>query len=78
MLDDIELKLAKTIISKTASGTYELKDIYLERWALVTPTSFGKKFKASVEAGHINNISLVNNPKSNNHHTYIIKNNSIL
>lgn len=69
-----QIAKAQRIIDRTAPGEYELKQIYGSQWTSISrPTSFGKSFKATVEAGMLQNIRH-QSLKTNNHHTYVVGN----
>jgi hypothetical protein len=57
MLTEQELTIAKVVLSKTQPGLYKLKDIYGDLWSNNKPvTTFGRRFKKSVLAGHLKKI----------------------
>jgi hypothetical protein len=71
-LTEDELASAQVIINKTASGIYELREIYGHEWEEIeSPTSFGARFKKSVCNGNLQRIKL-SSLKTNNHYTYEI------
>lgn len=58
-LDEVELVDAVEVVQGTRPGTYTLKQLYGARWkAIESPTNFGMRFKASVEAGRLQGIEL--------------------
>ncbi|MBK7052071.1 MAG: DUF1413 domain-containing protein [Rhodoferax sp.] len=60
MLTELELDIAKKVLAKTPSGQYKLEELYGDLWSNnKSPTTFGKRFKKSVLAGHLQNIALV-------------------
>jgi hypothetical protein len=68
-----QITIAQAIIDATPPGEYELKQIYGTRWdSISSPTKFGKVFKAAVQAGALRNIRVCTNPKTNNHHLYVL------
>lgn len=74
-LNDSELLKAQKIINESLNGTYELKELYGDKWIKIkSPTSFGKIFKKTVESGFLKSIE-VQKQKSNNHYTYKISKN---
>ena len=73
-----EITHAQSLIDEKQAGTYELKAIYgSAEWAkIVSPTSFGAKFKSAVNAHALANIKLLappNDKRSDNHHMYEIR-----
>ena len=74
MLTEKEIIEATALVHGHAPGTFELKQIYGPKWETISsPTTFGKRFKAAVEAGLIRGIQLSRERrKSDNHHTYTI------
>lgn len=71
-LSQEELHEAQCLINSMSCGIYELKEIYGGQWAKVaTHTTFGKKFKLSVDSNFLKNIQAVSK-KSNNHWLYKI------
>ena len=74
ILNPAELLQAQEIINKTSKGVYVLKDIYGPvAWAGVVPTTFGNRFKETVETGLLNRIEL-RLKKTDNHQRYEIFN----
>lgn len=72
MLSEKEIAEAKSLIHVMRPGTYELKVIYGQGWKRVaSPTTFGKRFKATVKAGLLPGIR-VDQPRTDNHNTYSI------
>ena len=72
-LDLDEKDQAQKLIDEKSPGSYVLKQIYGPRWDSVrSPTTFGKRFFASVLLGELRNIKH-DKKKSNNHHLYRIK-----
>lgn len=70
LLSSAEILQAQSIIDQISIGIYELNALYGDAWRSVkSPTTFGAKFKATVLAGHLENIRL-HSLKTNNHHTY--------
>lgn len=60
MLTEQELATAKAVLAKTPSGQYKLKKLYGDLWNNNKPvTTFGKRFKESVLAGHLQGVSPV-------------------
>lgn len=58
-LDEVELADAAEIVRGAAPGTYTLKQLYGARWrAIESPTIFGMRFKASVDAGRLQGVVL--------------------
>lgn len=75
ILNPAEISKAQEIITRSQPGIYELKDLYGSLWSSVaSPTTFGKRFKKTVQAGHLQQIKLLAPPKTNNHYTYEIIN----
>ena len=71
-LTEYEAKQAQQIIDRAIPGVYELRDLYGDKWGnVVSPTSFGAKFKNAVESGQLQKIRH-HNLKSNNHHEYMV------
>lgn len=71
-LSEYEVKQAQQVIDRATSGVYELRDLYGDDWSnVVSPTSFGAKFKNAVKSGQLKKIRH-HNLKSNNHHEYEI------
>lgn len=66
-----ELEIAQELIDKLIPGCeYELKDIYGEKWSeIVSPTTFGKRFKKSVVTNSLAKIVYFNR-KLDNHCIY--------
>lgn len=72
ILEPGEISQAQAIINRTPVGVYELSELYDSAWsAIVSPTTFGARFKETVLAGHLQLIRL-GARKTNNHHTYEI------
>jgi len=72
ILSSEEIAQAQEIINKCPSGTYVLTKLYGEEWADVkSPTTFGRKFRATVDAGHLKRIKYFD-CKTNNHIIYEI------
>jgi len=69
-----EIAVAQGAIDGTPTGEYELRDIYGSEWQyIVSPTSFGARFKKTVADGHLKRIKPSSQKKkTNNHHTYEI------
>ena len=68
-----EIGQAQALIEKLPAGVYVIKEIYGDQWNSVSsPTSFGAKFKATVEAGLLTGIQ-VGKLKSDNHRKYTIE-----
>lgn len=69
-----ELAVAQSIIDRTPTGVYELRDIYGPEWQnIASPTSFGARFKKTVGGRHLKRIRPSSQKKkTNNHHTYEI------
>ena len=60
MLSSTELSLAQNIINATPKGLFSLSQIYGSHWKNIpSPKSFGIRFKASVRAGQLRNIKIV-------------------
>ncbi|PXW79691.1 hypothetical protein C8R34_1625 [Nitrosomonas sp. Nm84] len=56
-LTEDEITKAQSLINKTTPGTYELKSIYGSEWRhVISPTSFGARFKNIALAGKLNGI----------------------
>ena len=71
-LTEEEIMLAQFIINQKSCGVYELRNIYAQEWEKIKhPTSFGAKFKKSVDNKELDGIRRIS-LKSNNHHTYEI------
>ena len=72
LLRSAEILQAQAVINQVPAGIYELNVLYGNTWLSITsPTTFGKKFKATVLAGNLRNIRISSNsPKSDNHQTY--------
>ena len=63
---------ARKLIDRMQPGEYELEQIYGSRWKSIdSPTTFGKRFKATVGAGLLDNIK-IGGLKTNNHRTYVL------
>lgn len=76
-LTTIEIAEAQSSINETPNGVYELKEIYGPKWeGIAKPKSFGARFKASVLAGDLKHIQIIEPPKTNNHYTYRIERSS--
>ena len=70
-----QIENAQKLIDGRPSGEYEVKQLYASRWKSIrNPWSFGKLFKATVQAGKLQNIRLksLKPLKTNNHHTYVV------
>jgi uncharacterized protein DUF1413 len=74
LLTKEEIAQAVAIVRVHSHGTFELRQIYGAKWeAISSPTTFGKRFKATVEAGLIPGIHVSQQRRrSDNHHTYTI------
>lgn len=75
-LNPKQITNAQKLINDLHAAEYELKQIYGSRWKSESngrPTSFGKLFKATLEAGKLQNIQLKSPEprKTNNHLTYV-------
>lgn len=69
-----QIAKAQRLIDRKVPGTYELKQLYGSEWtSIISPTSFGKAFKATVKSGPLTNIRH-QSLKTNNHHTYVVGN----
>ncbi len=69
-LSNKEILFVKKVIKKRKPGLYELKDLYGDLWEEIdSPTTFGARFKRTVEAGEIEGIAWKDR-KSNNHQLY--------
>ena len=67
-----EIILAQSIINRASAGVYELRNLYGAEWKKISsPTSFGARFKETVNGGYLKQIK-PNSLKTNNHHTYEI------
>jgi len=73
MLTEAETAAMKELLKSTTTGSYELKELLGEAWATVPdPTSYGQRFKASVEAGALPGVRGVGRG-SDNHHRYEVR-----
>ena len=72
LLNPTEIAQAQAILNKIPAGTYEISKIYGSAWSRVkSPTTFGAKFKKTVQAHLLRRIELnISTPKSNNHNIY--------
>ena len=60
MLSPTELSQAQNIINATPKGLFSLSKIYSSHWKnILSPKNFGIRFKASVQAGQLQNIKIV-------------------
>jgi hypothetical protein len=72
ILNPEEIMFAQTLINRSTIGIYELRDIYGSDWLkIASPTTFGARFKETVNAGYIERIK-ISKLKTNNHNTYEI------
>ena len=72
ILNPTEILIAQELINKKPRGIYELKEIYGSIWSSVgPPTTFGTRFKETVETGRLKLIEL-KPKKTDNHQTYEI------
>ena len=72
-LDEVELADAAEVVRGAMPGTYTLKQLYGPRWkAIASPTTFGMRFKASVEAGRLQGIELRAQKTSSNAICYTV------
>ncbi|ABK43885.1 hypothetical protein Mmc1_1374 [Magnetococcus marinus MC-1] len=68
-----EITKAQSLIDAISQGVYELSELYGKEWKHIqSPTSFGGKFKSTVEAGLLKRIC-IGEKKSNNHQTYRVE-----
>lgn len=71
-LTDEEFSFALDVVRCARSGKYELINLFDKLWNLVShKTGFGRRFKQSVEAGHLPRIRLATKTVTN-HQTYVI------
>ena len=69
-LNNKEIYFAQQAINDSTPGPYELKDLYGDLWDQVdSPTTFGARFKKTVEAGELEGI-VWKDRRSNNHQVY--------
>lgn len=69
-LNNKEIYFAQQVINDSTPGPYELKDLYGDLWDQVdSPTTFGARFKKTVEAGELEGI-VWKDRRSNNHQVY--------
>ncbi len=67
---EVERFLVEHISRFRGAGEFCLKDVCGDLWTLLkSPTKFGKKIKAYVEAGFLNGVQLAERA-SNNHQYY--------
>jgi hypothetical protein len=72
-LTEEEIETCQFLIDDRDPGEYEIKDIFGEYYAAITsPKDFGKRFKQSVENGHLKNISLGRLDLNDKHWRYIL------
>lgn len=72
-LNQDELSEATEIIRKAPAGTYTLKKLYGPVWNKIeSPTNFGGRFKASVEAGRLAKVELQAEKTGSNAARYIV------
>lgn len=68
ILKQSEIVQAQEIIDLASPGNYKLKELYGSKWSTVeSPTSFGAKFKETVQAGYLHKIwhDLIDSDNSN-------------
>jgi hypothetical protein len=71
-LNQDEISYAQSRIDRLPAGFYEVSQIYGDSWDSITsPTTFGRKFKATVISGYLLRIA-ARERKSNNHSPYEI------
>lgn len=79
ILNPAEIAKAQEIINKSEPRIDELRKIYGSHWKDIdSKTTFGKRFKETVLKGYLQNIRLVEPPKTNNHYTYEIIKETVL
>ncbi len=67
---EVEKFVVEHISTFDGEGEFRLKDVCGDLWTLLkSPTKFGKKIKAYVEAGFLNGVQLAERA-SNNHQYY--------
>ena len=67
ILSDEELKEAADLIRSAAPGLYTLKQLYGSAWkSKLPPTSFGTRFRMSVQQGHL--VGIVFHEKTSSNH----------
>jgi hypothetical protein len=73
-LSDAELVEAATVISKAMPGIYTARQLYGEpRWtAKESPTKFGERLKATIEAGHLAGIEIYPDKTGSNAIRYVV------
>jgi hypothetical protein len=72
ILSSTEITQAQTLIDNTPIGVRELKKIYGSNWKTInSPTTFGKKFKETVNQGLLKNIKF-DDTQGDNHACYEI------
>jgi len=68
-----EISLAQSIINNSPPGFYELRELYGSQWLKISsPTTFGKRFKETVNTTCLLKNIKQKTLKSDNHHTYEI------
>ncbi|WP_322469162.1 DUF1413 domain-containing protein [Hydrogenophaga sp. SNF1] len=73
MLTPDELAQAQRLIDAASPGIYEVKDLYGQEWAKVlSPTTFGKRFKQSVVGGQLKGIRY-DSTRGDNHKLYEVE-----
>ena len=69
-LDEDELKEAAEVIRRSPPGTYKLRKLYGDLWIMKrSPTTFGIRFRASVDSERLKGIIFRDTTKSN-HNRY--------
>ncbi len=74
LLDQDELKLVEEIRLTAVDGLYRLSELFGEAWVfIIHKTSFGIRFKRTVEAGLIPGVTLYAKTVEN-HRVYLVTN----
>ena len=73
VLNEKQLKFAQVLINDLKPGVYSAKEIYGSSWNRIeVPTTFGAKFKASVDGKLLKSIRSIEKKLGNNLQTYEI------